>query len=120
MRLWRPLHDFTSRKAKDMGAWALLTVPSFAFAVLMLMAVPAFSTQVGILTGVVITTFTMWAPPLAMILSGNVVESAWRRWMLYGTLVLGVGLMIAISVASIYQAVEETDYSGSFFCDVIG
>ena len=80
----------------------------------------ALGTLIGVVTAVTMAGIQLWGSGLVLLLNGEVAETSLGKAFLGVAIIVGVGLMLAITASTIYEIAYETDYSGSFFCDVIG
>mmetsp|Transcript_14147 Transcript_14147/g.34040 ORF Transcript_14147/g.34040 Transcript_14147/m.34040 type:complete len:457 (-) Transcript_14147:9-1379(-) len=91
----------------------LYTLPTAVFSLVVPLAVPNFSTLIGLLTGITIIGTQSWMISLAWEWGGRKYEGN-KFWMRSGA-ILGASIMIFVIAGAMYNVITA-DYSPGFFC----
>ena len=89
------------------------SVPTSAFSLGMVLAIPNFETLIGLLTGITIFGISSWAITLIWEIGGRKYQG--NRWLMWIGAIIGFLLTIWVVAAALFDIVTA-DYTPGFFC----
>jgi len=116
-------HDY-SRTMANAIRWAAVGIPSLALAITMALFVPKLESLTGLLNSVTGSTVQISSVALFILLSKspevNAMVTGTTKILMGISLVVGIYLTVTIFAETCYYVFEITDYSGDFWCEVVG